>query len=41
LAQPKKAKIGVNTNKILTKNSDFLFNMVFTGYNRFLLFYED
>jgi hypothetical protein len=40
-AQPKKAKIGVSTNKNLTKNSDFLFNMVFMGYNRLLLFYED
>ncbi|HVW16529.1 MAG TPA: hypothetical protein VHB54_22045 [Mucilaginibacter sp.] len=41
LAQPKRKAVRANANKILTKKADFLFDPIFSLYNRFFPFYED
>jgi len=40
-AQPKNNKVKLSNDKKEQKKSDFLFNMVFMSYKRFLLFDED
>jgi len=40
-AQPKRKKNKIISDKKEHRNSGFLFNIVFMGYKRFLLFDED